>query len=388
MPLQGRTLSRTALHVYDRGGYLAVHQANGAPCRVNGRKISKARLDIGDRIALGDDVLLLLVRRPKTMQTVDYPDFEFGRADAFGLVGESVTAWDLRRDLAFFGARAEHALVHGPPGVGKSVVARALHGVSDRARGPVVVRSSATIAPEWTTRELFGTAQGFPSPDDVARRGLLCEADGGALVLDDLDCASDSLQTQLLGVMDRGEYHRPGEATSRLVDVRVIGVTNRPDDIRRDLRSRFMLDVSVPSFGAWREDIPLLIRHLMKQHHRANERDDGRFFLDGEPRAQVELIDRLLDHAFTDGVRELSRLTVHAMATSRGAEVALTPSVVARLTSATPELPGRDDVLEALERNGGNVSQTWKDLGLTSRHVLNRLIRRYGLSPRRNKDPQ
>jgi two-component system nitrogen regulation response regulator GlnG/two-component system response regulator HydG len=112
---------------------------------VNGRVLKKARLELGDRIALGDDLLLILVKRPSEMPAPTFPEFPFGEPDAFGWVGESLAAWELRRELMFLGARDEHALVHGPTGAGKALVVNALHGLSRRSRHPLVVRSSATV---------------------------------------------------------------------------------------------------------------------------------------------------------------------------------------------------------------------------------------------------
>ena len=385
-PLDSRSLSRTTLLIQSRGNELGVHHVGKGAMRVNGRMLKKVRVEVGDRIALGDELLLLVVERVVQPESVLYPAFPFGMPDRFGLVGESETAWALRRDLAFLASRREHVLIHGPSGVGKEMVARALHGLSARSAGPLVVRSAATMVPDWTAVELFGSARDFPSAGTPERAGLLGEAQGGTLGIDDLDCASSTLQSQLLALLDRNEYHRLGDPVARPSDVRIVAITSRPDQVRRDLASRFLLHLPAPGFSEWREDLPLMVRHFLRTRMTDAEGLGTRTLPGGEPAVSLDLVDKLLEHGYLEGGRELARQLLLAVASSPDNEVTLTPSLEARLKPLPVALPGRDDVEEVLARTGGNVSRAWQELGLSSRHVLNRLMKRYGITAKRFDD--
>src|SRR5262249_14365097 len=173
-----------------------------------------------------------------------------------------------------------NVLIHGPSGTGKELAARAVHALSRRAKRPLVARNAATLPPGLVDAELFGNVKNYPNPGTPERPGLIAQADGGTLFLDEIGELPWDLQAHLLRVLDAGgESHRLGEATARRASIRLVAATNRaPGELKHDLLARLTLRLVMPELAARPEDIPLLVRHLLR---RAAEQspDIGRRFL-------------------------------------------------------------------------------------------------------------
>ncbi len=299
----------------------------------------------------------------------------FGQADGSGMVGESAAAWRLREDLAFVGPRHGYALLLGPSGAGKELAARAVHA----GRGPWLARNAVTIPESLADAELFGNVKDYPNPGMPDRRGLVGEADGGALMLDEVGDLPEPVQARLLRLLDDGEYQRLGEARPRRSSVRLIGATHRaPESLKHDLLARFRHQVHVPGLGARREDVPLLARHLLRQARREDALVD-RFFVGDEPRLAQGFVEALLLRDWHTHARELDRLLWDAIRHSRGEVLdGILPAAVppAARDGAVPDAKA---VAPALAACGGNGSQAWQQLGLRNRDQLRRLVRKYGL---------
>ncbi len=353
--------------------------------RHNGKPAEQASVKPGDLLTLDQQLVLLCVERQCGGPAAGRPLFSFGEADAFGLVGESPRLWLLRDELAFFARRPGHVLVLGPSGTGKELCARALHGLSSRAPGPFVARNAATLPAGIIDAELFGNFKNYPNPGMPERPGLVGEAEGGTLFLDEIGELPEELQAHLLRLLDGGDYHRLGEARPRRADLRLVAATNREERaLKFDLVARLALRLTTPGIDERRDDIPLLIRAILRRLAQQDPSLRERFFDGAEARVDPALVEALLEHEYTTHVRELEMLLLLAMAGSPGSFLALTPSVEARLQrpSSRP-LPGRDEIEEALARCHGNVSAAWKDLGLSSRDALYRLLRKHGIQIKR-----
>jgi two-component system nitrogen regulation response regulator GlnG len=207
----------------------------------------------GACIAVGDRVLLGL-----EFARVRAPD-----ADRLGLVGESEVAWALRdeiRSVAQFGGAA---LVIGPTGAGKELVARALHQHSARAAGPFVPVNCGALPEALVESALFGHRKGAFTGADADGKGLFRAADGGTLFLDELG---------ELPVLQDGVVTPVGTHEGRRVDVRVVGATHRDLEaqvragrLREDLYHRMAAHVlRVPSLAERRLDIPELFVHILR----------------------------------------------------------------------------------------------------------------------------
>ncbi len=387
-PLSTRRLSRRQLELRGATGHLWLRNVGRGSLRVNGREVQEARAQPGDVIAIDRAAVWVVVRRPLDLEAPDgLARPPFGEADGVGMVGESAASWRLRADLHFVGPRAGHVLVLGPSGSGKELAARAVHGHSG-ATGALLSRNAATIPESLADAELFGNLADYPNPGMPDRKGLVGEADGGTLLLDEIGDLPEPVQARLLRLLDDGEYQRLGEARPRRSTARIVGATHRdPSFLKHDLLARFRHHVVVPGLNERREDIPLLARHLLQQARRSDPLV-ATVFAGDQPRLAQSLVEAMLLHHYTTHARELDRWLWRALRHC-GGEVLHPPpdepkAAPPRAPASSPAaaVPDADTVVAALEAAGGNVSQAWRDLGLRNRDQLRRLLRTYGLRDR------
>ena len=351
---------------------------------VNGRLTDAASVRAGDVLCLGDElVLLCATRSPASLRGGQRPSFPFGAPDSLGIVGESTAAWRARDAIGFAARRRGHVLVFGPSGAGKELAARGVHVLAKR-KGPFVARNAATVPAALLDAELFGNAKNFPNAGMRERAGLFGEADGGTLFLDEIGELPEALQAHLLRVLDDGEYHRLGEDRARRTDVRLVAATNRdPSRLKHDLRARFANTIELPGLDQRIDDVPLIARAKLRAMAESDPELRSRFFDDDEPRLDGALVAALLAHRFTGNVREVENLLVLAMSASPGSVITLTPETKARLVPVAPrEELTREAIESALDRAGGNASEAWRLLGLSSRDVLKRAMRKHGIRGR------
>ncbi len=422
-PLAGGTLSRRQLLlVPSPGGTVAVTSTGRCPMLLHGKVVESGVLSPGDTLVLQDVLVLLVVSRPRYWLPAPVHaahGFPFGAADPSGIVGESPAIWELRDALAFAAQSGQHVLVHGESGTGKELAARAIHALSSRHRGPFVARNAATLPEGLVDAELFGNVRGYPHPSSPERPGLIGEADGGTLFLDEIGELRHDLQAHLLRVLDRGgEYQRLGDARARRSDLRLVAATNRPvASLKHDLAARFAIRVRVPGLDERREDIPLLLRHLLAAAAREHPGVAARYFekdgrrLDTAP-VEPGLVEALLRHEYTHHLRELNRLAWVALTSSRGFVVGLTPPLRAELghgpgpgpereppvregaagggePGAAPREPSEREKLEAaLAATGGKVAPAARLLGLKNRYALYRLMDRHGIRAAADEDTE
>lgn len=393
-PLEGPGISRRQLSLRVRGGVLLVERVGRCPILVGGEPVERTALEPGDTLLLRGQLLLLCVSRPVAARgDGGFPmqrAAAFGRADDLGIVGESDAAWLLRGRLAFAAHARGHVLVTGPTGAGKELAARAVHALSSRNAGPFIARNAATFPGELVDAELFGTMKGYPNPGLPERRGLVGEADGGTLLLDEIGDLPAPAQAHLLRFLDRdGEYQRLGESRTRTSDVRVVAATSRPLEVlREDLAQRFRLRLTLPSLAERREDIPLLLASLLAAAARESPALLARF-RDAEGRIRVDpaLVEHALHHPLEGNVRELESLVWSAIEESRGDQVELPAAALAAprrdpsITAVMVE-PTADAVRDAVRAADGNLSEAARALGLPSRYSFYRLLKRLGLEVR------
>jgi DNA-binding NtrC family response regulator len=382
-PLAAPTLSRDQLALaHDADGVL-IENLGRRLLRHRGWPASTCRAELGDLLEIEDELLLRVERRAtSTAVEVAHP---FGRADAFGLVGESPAAWELRRQIRFAARRDAHVLLLGPSGAGKEIVARAIHDGSARGRHRLASRNASTFPETLLDAELFGHAKDYPNPGMPERGGVVAEADGSTLFLDEIGEMPHNLQAHLLRLLDAGEYTRLGDPRPRRVDLRVVAATNRPADaLKHDLRARFPLTLRVPGLDERRSDVPLIAAHLVRRIA-ARDPEIGTRFLDdgGRPRFSIRLMSALVTHPYTTHVRELEGLLWDSMLHSAGSTLDETDDV--RFVpgggdAVDPAEVSADTLREAMARHDGVREKVWRELGLSSRHQLARLLKRHGLT--------
>lgn len=405
-PLNSAHVSRQQLSITVRGPrLLALENLGRSPLIHDGRRVQHTLVCPGDLVELHARLLLMCVERAGPMEFHDPPPLhEFGRADAHGLVGESPAVWSLRAELHFIGPRDAHVLVRGASGTGKELVAKAIHACSGRSDKAMIARNAATIPETLVDAELFGNVKNYPQAGMPQRAGLIGEAHGSTLFLDEFAELPESSQSHLLRVLDAGEYSQLGEARPRVADFRLIAATNRPvSAIKHDVLARMRLRLELSGLDERREDIPLLARHLLRSIARRESDVARRWFPDGdpdgEPRVSVGLIEQLVRHPYTLHVRELETLLWQALARSHGnvleaSTVDAAPDEEAELLDSEPP-PAADgkpavdplgippeQIQAVLDAHDGRQEPAWRELGLSSRYVLTRLVKRYGLRVR------
>jgi two-component system nitrogen regulation response regulator GlnG/two-component system response regulator HydG len=393
-PLDSLHVSRAQLRLAPLGDALLIESIGLCPLLVNGVRVTRAEARPGDTVQLEHELVFLVAHRPEQLPELRSSrlgaDVPFGAADPFGFVGETPAAWALRDGLAFAARTEGHVLVRGESGTGKELCVAAIHGLSARFERPVVARNAATFPAGLVDAELFGNAKNYPNPGTAEREGLIGEADGTTLFLDEIGELPATLQAHLLRVLDRkGEYQRLGESRVRSADLRVVAATNRAvTELKYDFAARFTLKVEVPPLSARAADVPLLVRHLLARAAAGNE-EVRRRFCDAkqgafEVRVDPALVDRLLRHTLRTNTRELAQILWQALAESRGDTVELTEGVARRLAEGTPSRTvtaelGRAEIEAALLAAKGNVTRAARALGLKNRFVLYRLMKKVGV---------
>ncbi|MFT3765037.1 MAG: sigma 54-interacting transcriptional regulator [Minicystis sp.] len=360
-------ISREQLRLTPAAGRAIVIENTGrCPLVHEGREVTRAEIRPGEVVELRNELLLLCVTRPRLLPAlpVDHPVpvQPFGEADASGIVGESPPVWELRRRFAAIARSHAHVLVQGASGTGKELVACAIHALSTRGARPMVSRNAATIPEGLVDAELFGNLRNYPNPGTPERVGLVGQADGSSLFLDELGELPAAIQARLLRVLDEGEYHRLGEPTARRSDFRLVAATNRPDGaLKHDVLARFEARLTVPGLDARPEDVPLLITHLLRRQAAADASIARRFFPDGDlrahPRVSPALVQALVRRRSTANVRDLAALLLRATLDGAGKYVDLTddlrqilrdePAATLRVEVLTREESARLAILRA-----------------------------------------
>jgi transcriptional regulator with GAF, ATPase, and Fis domain len=277
--------------------------------------------------------------------------------------------------------------VEGESGVGKELVARAVHHLSPRRERRFCDINCAALPDDLFESELFGHARGAFTGAVAERAGLFEEADGGTLFLDELADLSPRAQAKLLRVIQQHEVRRIGESFSRSVDVRLVAAVNRDMQVevregrfRQDLLYRLdVVRIRIPPLRERPDDIPILALHFWRA---AAERVGTRAVL------THGVLAALSRYSWPGNVRELQNvmaaLAVAAPAHGRLRPSLLPPAIAGAPTVAAPRFVEaraefeRRFVEMALARAAGSRSRAARDIGL-SRQGLLKLMARLGI---------
>ncbi|MEW6355921.1 MAG: sigma-54 dependent transcriptional regulator [Planctomycetota bacterium] len=347
------------------------------------------------------DVLLMSVRRAVERAALQRESAELRRRLAllspeedgrFGMVGQSRAIQDVYEQIEVAAKADAPVLIQGETGVGKELVARAIHSESRRASGRFVAVNAGALSETVLESELFGHAKGAFTGADSHRDGKFVTASGGTLLLDEIESISERAQVQLLRVLEDGLVQPLGMDQPRQVDVRLLVTTKHdpPELVRRGtLREDFyhriaVLSISVPPLRERTEDIPLLIAHFMKRF--ADQTGSP------APKTPDKVLSQMLAYAWPGNIRELKnaveRMTITAhqgLAGPFSMDENFGPSRMLSLP-ATPgllrdemERTERAVIEQALREHGGEVTAACQALGI-SRRALYERMKKYGLN--------
>jgi transcriptional regulator with GAF, ATPase, and Fis domain len=323
-----------------------------------------------------------------------------------GLVGRGLAMREVFGILERVAPTDLTVLVTGETGTGKELVSRATHNRSTRKNRPFVVFDCGAATESLVESELFGHERGAFTGAIAVREGLFEVADGGTIFIDEIGELPLELQPKLLRVLEQREVRRVGATKVRQVDVRVVAATNRNlrDEVaagrfREDLYYRLaVVEIRLPALRERREDVPLLVEHLL---HRAEHSQGGgrgvrglapevRALFDayhwpGNVRELNNVIERALP--FTDGTTITLDALPEALRASRPVAPAVPrPSLPADTTlSSLPLKDAKDALIEEFERHylvdlidrhDGNVSRAARTAGM-DRKSITRLLKKH-----------
>jgi DNA-binding NtrC family response regulator len=296
-------------------------------------------------------------------------------------------------------ARADATvLIQGEIGAGKGAAARAIHELSSRRKGPLVVASLAALAPTLVEAELFGHEEGAYTGAHRARRGRIASADGGTLVLDDVDTLPPEVQGKLVRVLQTRVVEPVGGEAGTPVDVRLICTTQR--DLEREVsEGRFRKDLyfrvavvplEVPPLRARAEDLPALaariIARLSAERGLAErELSPGALeLLEAHPwPGNVRELENALERALVLGLESdgtpggAAPIPAEAFDFLAGITRGVADELAERALANGLELANLERALlaAAMRQQGGNVSAAARQVGLTRRAFEYRLGR-------------
>jgi DNA-binding NtrC family response regulator len=286
-------------------------------------------------------------------------------------------------------------LITGESGVGKEVLARAIHYNSTRRSGPFFALNCAAITETLMDSELFGHEKGAFTGADRRKSGLLDQASRGSLLLDEIGDMPLTAQAKLLRVIENREMIPVGGTQPIKVEARIIAATNadlrkrvQEKQFREDLFFRLnVLAIHIPPLRERREDIIPLAKHILGKLARETGKD--------LPGLSKDAVDFLMEASWDGNVRELANAIERAVIVSQGNLITAAdfpsvgmPAVRANATSATGNLDGmkleeveRTLLLRALERSGNNLTRAARLLGM-GRGALRYRLEKHGISPR------
>src|SRR5213082_3039363 len=324
----------------------------------------------------------------------DYLSVEGGRSfDMDDIVGTSPPMLQLFKDVGRVAASRATVLIQGESGTGKELIARVIHSYSAPQKPFIGINCSA-IVDTLLESELFGHEKGAFTGAVASKMGKFELAEDGSIFLDEIGELSQNLQAKLLRVLQERELERVGGVKRIPVRARILAATNR--DLSREVRAgRFREDLyqrlkvvtlSIPPLRERREDIPLLVEHLLAKINQRLHKNLRRV-----PR---ETLEKLMGREWPGNVRELENLLTRAAVLSQG-DLLLEEHLVEasrpepRFAAPPPTVDGRMPTLDEVERahiervfalTKGHKGRTCQILGI-SRPTLERKLRKYGLEP-------
>lgn len=282
-------------------------------------------------------------------------------------------------------------LITGETGVGKELVARTIHRLSDRSKKPFVAINCGAIPENLLESELFGFKKGAFTGANQDRPGLFQQANGGVFFLDEIGELSPTMQVKLLRVLDENKIRPLGTSEEIPVNVRILAATNR-DLVEEVAANRFRMDllyrlnvvnIIIPPLRERPEDIPPLVKFFLEKYNNRFKKNVISITRDA--------LFGMMQYDYPGNVRELENIIQHGILLSDGnviTKTSLPPRVFQRAQlaiegskkdqSVSMDKAEEELIKQALVRFDGNQTSTAKSLGI-SRSTLWRKIKAYKL---------
>ncbi len=277
------------------------------------------------------------------------------------IVGDSPPIRRVLESVEQVAATDATVLITGETGTGKELIARAIHRLSPRSRGPLVKFNCAAIPHTLLASELFGHERGAFTGAVARRKGRFEQANGGTLFLDEIGELPPEMQVMLLRVLQDREFERLGGGETVRVDLRIVAATNR--DLAEDVRAgRFRSDlyyrlnvfpVHLPPLRERAEDVPLLTSHFAAKH--------GERFGRAISRIDRRAMNLLASYHWPGNVRELENVIERAVILSRNGALRVEPDVLPGATvvggvNERLQTQEREAIESALRASRGRIS--------------------------------
>lgn len=297
------------------------------------------------------------------------------------LIGNSQAMVRLRAEVKAIAETDADVLVVGETGAGKEVVSRAVHRLGSRADQPFVAINCGALPAEIVESELFGHEKGAFTGASGLRIGKLEHADGGTVLLDEIESMPLELQVKLLRALEAKQIERLG--SNRVININVRFIAASKADLKAESEAgRFRADlyyrlnvvsIAIPPLRSHAEDIPELFFQLAREARARYRREI--------PEITPELLERLKAHDWPGNVRELRNVAdrfVIGLGTEFGQQGAMADKGVASPLPERMAAYERTVIATALSRNAGRIRPVYEELGI-SRKSLYEKMKRYGL---------
>lgn len=406
----------SALGVRDESGRIHATSVIAAPIRMKGRTIGLVHLystnakeglqpiHLEFTLAVAETVGMALRTRyreqklvedlSKTKNQIDQLRNQLGVESE--IVGASPAIFQVHEQVANVAPTRTTVLIRGESGVGKELVARAVHFSSDRKNGPFICLNCAALSESLLESELFGHEKGAFTGATDRKAGKFEAADKGTLMLDEIGEMSPSIQAKFLRVLEGHPFERVGGSAAIKVNVRVIAATNRnledavrAGTFRKDLFFRLhVVQIDVPPLRHRKEDILQLAEYFLQKFNS----ETGRRIHGFSPQAQLQL----KRYRWPGNVRELKNVVERAVVLASSDIIQLDEILLTNLTTASEsqfdpssivqeyvprsleeiERKHIDDTLRAMSWNKSKAASV---LGI-ERSTLDRKIKKYGIN--------
>ena len=299
-----------------------------------------------------------------------------------GMVGRSNAIQHVFNLVESVAPTAAPVMILGQSGTGKELVARAIHEVSPRSKGPFIKVNCAALNENLLESELFGHEKGAFTGAERVRIGRFEAAHGGTIFLDEIGDIPLSTQVKLLRVLEEREIERVGDHRPIKVDVRIVTATNknleeliREGSFREDLYFRIsVFPLSIPALKDRREDIPVIFENFLQQQALKTRKNAAGIHPDA--------MEKLLNYDWPGNVRELKNAIEYASVLCTGREFQmhhLPPRIVSPPGEGVPDRENvkdrheRENLLQLLRECGGNQSEVARRLGVSRVTVWKRI---------------